>query len=113
MPLVLAGAFFLSASSLGLFTNVGIYMLLALGLNITVGMTGLLVLGYAGFYAFGAYFFALGSSICPSSRGGWPRRWPSSLGGGVGLSARPALPAAARRLSRHRHARFRRGLSRD
>jgi branched-chain amino acid transport system permease protein len=60
MPLVLCGPFLLSASTLGLLTNVGIYMLLALGLNITVGMTGLLVLGYAGFFAFGAYFFALG-----------------------------------------------------
>jgi branched-chain amino acid transport system permease protein len=60
MPLVLCGPFVLSASNLGLLTNVGIYMLLALGLNITVGMTGLLVLGYAGFFAFGAYFFALG-----------------------------------------------------
>jgi branched-chain amino acid transport system permease protein len=60
MPLVLCGALILSASNLGLLTNVGIYMLLALGLNITVGMTGLLVLGYAGFFAFGAYFFALG-----------------------------------------------------
>lgn len=60
MPLVLCGPFFLSASNLGLLTNASIYMLLALGLNITVGMTGLLVLGYAGFFAFGAYFFALG-----------------------------------------------------
>jgi branched-chain amino acid transport system permease protein len=60
MPLVLCGPFFLGASNIGLMTDVGIYMLLALGLNITVGMTGLLVLGYAGFYAFGAYFFALG-----------------------------------------------------
>jgi branched-chain amino acid transport system permease protein len=59
MPLVLCGPFVLSPSTLGLFSNVGIYMLLALGLNITVGMTGLLVLGYAGFFAFGAYFFAL------------------------------------------------------
>ncbi len=60
LPLVLCGPFFFSASTLGLLTNVGIYMLLALGLNITVGMTGLLVLGYAGFFAFGAYFFAIG-----------------------------------------------------
>ena len=60
MPLVLCGPFLLSTSTLGLFSNVGIYMLLALGLNITVGMTGLLVLGYAGFFAFGAYFFAIG-----------------------------------------------------
>ena len=59
MPLVLCGTFALSASNLTLLTDVGIYMLLALGLNITVGMTGLLVLGYAGFYAFGAYFFAM------------------------------------------------------
>jgi branched-chain amino acid transport system permease protein len=65
MPLVLCGPFLLSASTLGLFTNVGIYMLLALGLNITVGMTGLLVLGYAGFFAFGAYFFALGQQNIP------------------------------------------------
>ena len=65
MPLVLCGPFVLSASNLGLLTNVGIYMLLALGLNITVGMTGLLVLGYAGFFAFGAYFFALGQQNMP------------------------------------------------
>jgi branched-chain amino acid transport system permease protein len=62
MPLVLSGAFFLSLGNLSLFTNVGIFMILALGLNITVGMTGLLVLGYAGFYAFGAYVFALGQA---------------------------------------------------
>ncbi len=49
----------ISTSTLGLLTAVGLYMMLAVGLNITVGMTGLLVLGYAGFYAFGAYFFAL------------------------------------------------------
>lgn len=65
MPLVLSGSFFLSSSSLSLLTNVGIYMLLALGLNITVGMTGLLVLGYAGFYGFGAYFFALSQQSLP------------------------------------------------
>jgi branched-chain amino acid transport system permease protein len=65
MPIVLSGAFFLSASSLGIFTDVAIYMILALGLNITVGMTGLLVLGYAGFYMFGAYVFALGQQHLP------------------------------------------------
>ena len=62
---VLAATFFLSSSELNLFTKVGIYMLLALGLNITVGMTGLLVLGYAGFYGFGAYFFALTQNYFP------------------------------------------------
>jgi branched-chain amino acid transport system permease protein len=65
MPLALSCAFFMSPSGLDLFTMVGIYMLLALGLNITVGMTGLLVLGYAGFYGFGAYFFALAQEAFP------------------------------------------------
>lgn len=37
----------------------GIYVCLALGLNIVVGMAGLLVLGYAAFYAVGAYTYAL------------------------------------------------------
>ena len=35
------------------------YIMLAWGLNITVGYTGLLDLGYAGFYALGAYCYAL------------------------------------------------------
>ena len=35
------------------------YMVLAMGLNLTVGMTGLLVLGYAGFMGVGAYTFAV------------------------------------------------------
>lgn len=38
---------------------IGIYIVLAMGLNLTVGMTGLLVLGYAAFYAIGAYTFGL------------------------------------------------------
>jgi branched-chain amino acid transport system permease protein len=65
MPAVLVGAFAFSSSSLSLLTNVAIYMILAVGLNITVGMTGLLVLGYAGFYGFGAYVFALGQQALP------------------------------------------------
>ncbi|HEY0257660.1 MAG TPA: hypothetical protein VGC39_09480 [Candidatus Methylacidiphilales bacterium] len=84
MPLVLSGSFLLSSSSLSLLTNVGIYMLLALGLNITVGMTGLLVLGYAGFYGFGAYFFALSQQNLPYFP--WWLAAPLAfiLGGGVG-----------------------------
>lgn len=43
--------------------QIGIYAALALGLNITVGMAGLLDLGYAGFFALGAYTWAIfGSS---------------------------------------------------
>jgi branched-chain amino acid transport system permease protein len=37
----------------------GIYIMLALGLNIVVGLTGLLALGYIAFYAVGAYTYAL------------------------------------------------------
>jgi branched-chain amino acid transport system permease protein len=37
----------------------GIYILLALGLNIVVGFTGLLNLGFAAFYAIGAYTYAI------------------------------------------------------
>ncbi len=36
-----------------------IYVMLGLGLNIVVGLAGLLVLGYAAFYAIGAYAYAL------------------------------------------------------
>ncbi len=39
-----------------------LYILLALGLNIVVGYAGLLDLGYIGFYAVGAYVYALLSS---------------------------------------------------
>lgn len=37
----------------------GIYAILALGLNVIIGFTGLLNLGYAAFYAIGAYSYAL------------------------------------------------------
>lgn len=39
-----------------------LYVVLALGLQITVGFTGLLDLGYAAFYAMGAYGYALAST---------------------------------------------------
>ncbi len=37
----------------------GIYIILALGLNVVVGFTGLLNLGFVAYYAIGAYSFAL------------------------------------------------------
>jgi len=40
-------------------TQVGIYVMLALGLNIVVGLAGLLDLGYVAFYAVGAYTYGL------------------------------------------------------
>jgi branched-chain amino acid transport system permease protein len=39
--------------------NVGIYILMGLGLNIVVGFAGLLDLGYVAFYAIGAYSIAM------------------------------------------------------
>ena len=44
------------------FSNAGVYVLLALGLNIVVGLAGLLDLGYAAFFAIGAYAYAFGAS---------------------------------------------------
>ena len=40
---------------LGAFLPIGIYVVLAMGLNIVVGYAGLLDLGYAAFFAIGAY----------------------------------------------------------
>ncbi len=44
------------------FANAGVFVLLALGLNVVVGLAGLLDLGYAAFFAIGAYTFAYGAS---------------------------------------------------
>ncbi len=44
------------------FANAGVFILLAIGLNIVVGFAGLLDLGYAAFYAIGAYTYALAAS---------------------------------------------------
>ena len=44
------------------FSNAGVFVLLALGLNIVVGLAGLVDLGYAAFFAIGAYTYAYGAS---------------------------------------------------
>jgi ABC-type branched-subunit amino acid transport system permease subunit len=44
------------------FTNAGVFVLLALGLNLVVGVAGLLDLGYAAFFAIGAYAYAYAAS---------------------------------------------------
>ena len=44
---------------LDVLTSAMLYALLALGLNLIVGLTGLLHLGYAAFFAIGAYTYAL------------------------------------------------------
>ncbi|OQX38114.1 MAG: high-affinity branched-chain amino acid ABC transporter permease LivM [Oceanospirillales bacterium LUC14_002_19_P2] len=51
--------FFASRGSVDLATLTLIYIMLGLGLNIVVGLAGLLDLGYVGFYAVGAYSYAL------------------------------------------------------
>ena len=51
--------FFGSRGAVDIATLVLIYVMLGLGLNIVVGLAGLLDLGYVGFYAVGAYSYAL------------------------------------------------------
>ncbi|MBF8781515.1 high-affinity branched-chain amino acid ABC transporter permease LivM [Pseudomonas fulva] len=55
----LAWPFFGSRGAVDIATLILIYVLLGLGLNIVVGLAGLLDLGYVGFYAVGAYSYAL------------------------------------------------------
>ncbi len=60
--LILAGLFPLldpNPYHIDILTGAGLYALLALGLNIVVGFAGLLHLGYAAFFAIGAYTYAL------------------------------------------------------
>lgn len=51
--------FLVSRGSVDIATLTLIYVMLGLGLNVVVGLSGLLVLGYGGFYAIGAYTYAL------------------------------------------------------
>jgi len=44
-------------------TRAGTFVLLAIGLNVVVGFAGLLDLGYAAFFAIGAYTYALFASM--------------------------------------------------
>ena len=44
------------------FANAGVFVLLAMGLNVVIGMAGLLDLGYAAFFAIGAYTYAYSNS---------------------------------------------------
>ncbi|CAG8866894.1 hypothetical protein PS627_02165 [Pseudomonas fluorescens] len=57
--LALVWPFFGSRGAVDIATLILIYVLLGLGLNIVVGLAGLLDLGYVGFYAVGAYTYAL------------------------------------------------------
>ncbi|MEJ7748837.1 MAG: branched-chain amino acid ABC transporter permease [Candidatus Limnocylindrales bacterium] len=44
------------------FANAGVFVLLAMGLNVVIGLAGLLDLGYAAFFAIGAYTYAYSNS---------------------------------------------------
>lgn len=57
--LAIAWPFFGTRSQVDIATLVLIYVMLGLGLNIVVGFAGLLDLGFVGFYAVGAYTYAL------------------------------------------------------
>ena len=50
---------FMSSVDISRIADGGVFVLLALGLNIVVGFTGLLDLGYAAFFAIGAYTYAI------------------------------------------------------
>ena len=52
----------LQAQTVHAVTDAMIYVLLALGLNIVVGYAGLLDLGYAAFFAIGAYGYGIAAS---------------------------------------------------
>jgi ABC-type branched-subunit amino acid transport system permease subunit len=60
------------------FSQAGVWVLLAVGLNVVVGLAGLLDLGYAAFFAIGAYTYAYGAS--PFSHNAIPF-WPMLLVG--------------------------------
>jgi len=74
---LIAGALAALPFAVGLFwsqtlTTIGLFTLMGLGLNIVVGMAGLLDLGYVAFYAIGAYTMALFSSPASSLHLGLP-----------------------------------------
>ena len=54
LPLVTANYYLVRAGG-----SIGIFLMLALGLSITAGHAGMLDLGYVGYYAIGAYVYAL------------------------------------------------------
>ena len=63
--------------------NAAAYAMLALGLNIVVGFAGLLDLGYAAFFAIGAYFYGVFTSfqVMPLWNDGWAPLAAARAGG--------------------------------
>lgn len=76
--LLLVLPFFLGKIANELLANVGLFVLLALGLNVVVGLAGILDLGYVAFFAVGGYTTAVLTS--PNSPGFSPELpWPVAL----------------------------------
>ena len=85
LPLVLLATLSLAGLGMGPYaldvaTNAGIYVLLALGLNVVVGMAGMLDLGYVGFYAVGAYTL----DVLTSQHAHWP--WAIAVVAAIAVS---------------------------
>jgi branched-chain amino acid transport system permease protein len=59
VAVALVAPFFASRGAVDIATLILIYVMLGIGLNIVVGLAGLLDLGYVGFYAVGAYTYGL------------------------------------------------------
>ena len=78
------------------FANAGVFVLLAMGLNVVVGLAGLLDLGYAAFFAIGAYTYAYSNS--PYSQTDLPFLPMLVVGAGVAAIFGIALGAPTLRL---------------
>jgi len=96
----------LSGYQLNVLIVAALYVLMAVGLQLTTGYAGQISLGHAGFYALGAYAAALAST-----QAGWriPRDTSAQRSrrrGGRSV-VRTALAARSRRLPGDRHARHR------
>ena len=74
-----------------LLANVGLFMLMGLGLNIVVGLAGMLDLGYVAFFAVGAY--TVGVLTSPQFSFGWS--WWAALPVAIALSALAGLLVGA------------------
>jgi branched-chain amino acid transport system permease protein len=89
VSLLLFLPFFLNDYYRDIMTLTGLYIVLALGLNIIVGQTGLLNLGYVAFYAVGAYTYGVLSTRFGLSF------WPGLALGALAASGFAALIGAA------------------
>ena len=87
--------------------EIGVFVILAIGLNVVVGQAGMLDLGYVGFYAVGGYTMALLADQAPLGLLVHPAGGHLVPAAISGPDPRRADPAAARRLPGHRDPRLR------